>query len=92
MIYYYNGALFISTDKRKGVYADLEKNPHIAIVSYNSNTNKWIRIMGKVKEDSSNAVRDQMFDAYPNLRQVFLNGGAVYLVIYKLIIDKISLQ
>lgn len=92
MIYSDGEALFISTDKRKGVYSDLEKNPHIAIACYDSKSKQWIRITGKVQTESSTMIWEQMFHAYPNLKQAFLHGGERYLVIYQIIIDKVSIQ
>lgn len=92
MIYSDGGALFISTDKRKGVYSDLQKNPRIAIASYHAKSNQWIRIVGQVQEESSAGIYEQMFEVYPNLRQASWNGGEQYLVIYRLIIDTISIQ
>lgn len=91
MIYSNNETLFISTDKRKKVYSDLEKNPKIAIASYNPSTRKWIRISGRAEVESSALVKEEMMDAYPNLKQAYLNGNGNYLVIYKLLIDEISI-
>lgn len=91
MIYSNDEALFISTDKRKKVYSDLEKNPKIAIASYNPGTKKWIRISGKVEAEDSAVIWEEMLDVYPNLKQAYLSADGRYLVIYKLLIDEVSI-
>lgn len=91
MIYSDDETLYISTDKRKKVYSELEKNPKIAIASYNPNTRKWIRISGRVETENSAALREEMLEAYPNLKQACLGGGGRYLVFLKLLVDEIGI-
>lgn len=91
MIYSNDETLFISTDKRKKVYSELQKNPKIAIASYNPNTKKWIRINGRAEVEDSTVIREEMFEVYPNLKQAYYESDGVYLVIYRLLIDEISI-
>lgn len=91
MIYTNDETLFIATDKRKKVYDDLKKNPKIEIASYNLNTHKWIRISGKAEIESSNQIKEEMMNIYPNLIQTYHNENEMYLVIYKLLINDISI-
>lgn len=91
MIYANDETLFIATDKRKKVYSELKQNSNIEIASYNLNTHKWIRISGKVEVESSNQIKEYMMGMYPNLLQTYFNENEIYLVIYRLLIDDISM-
>lgn len=91
MIHSNDEAMFIATDKRKKVYSDLQENPKMEIASYNPNTHKWIRITGKAEEENSNRIREEMMNIYSNLRRAYVNENEIYLVIYRLLIDDISI-
>lgn len=91
MIHSNDEAMFIVTDKRKKVYSDLQENPKVEIASYNPNTRKWIRITGKAEEENSNRIREEMMNIYSNLRRAYVNENEIYLVIYRLLIDDISI-
>ena len=91
MIHSNDEAMFIVTDKRKKVYSDLQENPKMEIASYNPNTHKWIRITGKAEEENSNRIREEMMNIYSNLRRAYVNENEIYLVIYRLLIDDISI-
>ena len=84
-------AMFIATDKRKKVYSDLQENPKMEIASYNPNTHKWIRITGRAEEENSNRIREEMMNIYSNLRRAYVNENEIYLVIYRLLLDDISI-
>lgn len=92
MIHSKDEALYIATDKRKRVYSDLQKNPKMEIASYNSNTRRWIRISGRAEAESSNQIREEMMNIYSNLRQAYFGENEMYLVIYKLVTDDISIS
>lgn len=92
MIYEKNESLFIVTDKRKQVYSDLQKNSRIEMASYHPRTHKWIRISGRVEVESSSQVKEEMMNAYSNLRGAYEGEEGMYLVIYKLQVDDISIK
>lgn len=91
MIHSNDNTLYIATDKRKRVYSDLQENPKVEIASYNPNTRKWIRISGRAEVESSYQIREEMMNIYSNLRQAYLDENEMYLVIYRLVIDDISI-
>lgn len=91
MIYSNKKALYFATDKRKNVYSDLVGNPQIEMASYNVNTRKWIRINGKAEVENSIMIRDEMMNKYPLIKQKFFDETEMFLVIFKLIIDEISI-
>lgn len=91
MIYSNDKALFIATDKRKNVYADLVNNPQIELASYNLNSRKWIRIEGKMKVESSNKIKSEMTAMYPMLKQEYIEEEELFFVIFKLHIENISI-
>ena len=89
MIYSNEKALFLVTDKRKNVYAELAENPRTELAAYNLNSRKWIRIAGKVQPESSEIVKEEIVDVYPMLRQEYAGEEEVYLVVFKLRIENI---
>lgn len=84
-------ALYIATDKRKQVYGDLKKNPVFEIAGYYPQTHKWIRLGGRVEEENSARIKEEMMDLYPNLRQAYFERDEIYLAIYKLLIYENSM-
>ena len=91
MIYSNKKALYIATDKRKNVYSDLIMNPQFEIASYNLNTRRWIRICGRAETESSIRMKDELINDYPLLKQKFFSDAEMFLVIFKLLIDEISI-
>ena len=91
MIYSNGKELFITTDKRKKVYSDLNANSQVEIASFNLHTRKWIRISGKAEVESSIAVKEGMMERYPVLKQKYLNEAEMFLVIYKIFIKEINI-
>lgn len=85
-------ALYLDTDNRKGVYSELKQNPFVELASYNLNTRKWIRISGRAVRDSSGAVREEMGNLYPMIRQEYIGKDEMYLVIFKVSIEEASVK
>ena len=92
MIHSNNGKIFIVTDKRKRVYSELINNSQIEIAAYNLHTLKWIRISGKADIESSIFIKEDMMNAYPALKQKYQNETEMFLAIFKLVIDNISIN
>lgn len=91
-VYADDKALYLATDNRKGVYSELMKSPGVELASYNLNTRKWIRISGRAVRDSSGAVREEMKNLYPMIRQEYIGKDEMYLVIFKVTIEEASIQ
>lgn len=91
MIHEDGQALYFATDKRKSVYADLQRNSKVEIASFSSDTRKWIRIRGKAEAESSPRVREEMMEMYSNLRRAYTGGDEMYLAVYRLLIDDVSI-
>lgn len=87
-IYADDKALYIATDNRKNVYSELFHNPLVELASYNLNTRRWIRISGRVEQDSSGAVREEMINLYPMIKQEYIEKDEMFLVIFKVIIEE----
>lgn len=92
MIHSIGGRIFIVTDKRKKVYCELVSNSQMEIASYNLHTQKWIRISGKAEVESSVFVKEDIMNAYPALRQKYQQETEMFLAIFKLVIDDISIN
>lgn len=92
LVYEKNETLFFVTDKRKKVYSELKKNSRIEMASYNQDTRKWLRICGKAEVESSNQLKEDIMDAYPNLKRTYRDENEIYLVIYRLRTDEIHVM
>lgn len=92
MIYSNDKNLFIVTDKRKKVYTELTRNPQIEVASYNLKTGKWIRISGRAEVETSNVIQEEVIAVYPALRHKYPDEEAMYLAIYKLLIDDVDIM
>ncbi len=90
-IYADEKALYIATDNRKNVYSELFHNPLVELASYNLNTRKWIRISGRVEQDSSGSVREEMENLYPMIKQEYIQRDEMFFVIFKIIIEEATI-
>jgi len=91
MIHVQDDDLFIATDRRKSVYADLLANPLVELASYNLNTRKWLRLSGRMEPEHSEQVRDNMLALYPMISQEFIDKDEIYLILFRLRIDQIHI-
>ncbi len=81
----------MATDKRKNVYSELISNAQIAIGAYNLRTEKWIRIHAKAIPENSIHIKEEMMNTYPALKQKYQNETELFLAIFKLQINDISI-
>ena len=91
MIYGNDKALYIATDKRKNVYTDLMNNPQVELAGYNLNSRRWIRINGKMKPENAQQIREEMMDMYPMIKQEYVGDEEVYLAIFKLLPEEVTI-
>lgn len=91
MIYSNEKALFLVTDKRKNVYFELTENPQMELAAYNLNSCRWIRITGKVQVESSGAIKEEIKNVYPIIKQEYAEAEEMHLVIFKLLVENINI-
>lgn len=91
MIYGNDKALYIATDKRKNVYNDLTNNPRVELASYSLSSRKWIRISGRMKPEQAQRIREEMQDMYPMIKQEYAGDEEMYLAIFRLDVDNVSI-
>lgn len=91
MIYGDDEALYIATDKRKNVYRELTGNPMVELASYSLSSRKWTRIHGKMTVESSLRIKEEMSEMYPMLKQEYVGEEEVFLVIFKVNVEKVNL-
>ena len=91
MIYCDHESLFIATDRRKTVYAELTENPNIALASYNIHANKWLRITGTAHPESSLSIREAMMNLYPMIAQEFCRKDEIYLAVFRINMESVNL-
>lgn len=58
----FEGKLYIPTNNRKKVFAQMMKNPHVEICGMTGG--KWIRIEAEIVNDTRREARQAMLDAY----------------------------
>ena len=92
MIYTDGKSIYFATDKRKSVFTELKENSNIELASYNPRTHRWIRIEGTAELDTSLTVREAMMNAYPMLRQKYSGEEELFLAIYKIQIENLSIS
>lgn len=92
MIFSDNEMLYIITDKQKSVYSDLKQNAKVELASYNPVTRKWIRISGEVSENDTCVSHELALSAYPSLRQKYPGEQEVFLAIYQVHIEAVSIN
>jgi uncharacterized pyridoxamine 5'-phosphate oxidase family protein len=62
----FENKLYIQTGKSKDVSKQMKKNPKIEICAMNGG--QWIRVQAIAVEDDRVAAKQNMLDAYPNLK------------------------
>ncbi|MBQ9143030.1 MAG: helix-turn-helix domain-containing protein [Lachnospiraceae bacterium] len=91
MIYGNDKALYIATDKRKNVHKDLMNNPRVELASYSLSSRKWIRINGCMRPENAKKIHEEMMDMYPMIKQEYAGDEEVYLAIFKLFIEEVTI-
>ncbi|HEY8348416.1 MAG TPA: helix-turn-helix domain-containing protein [Clostridia bacterium] len=84
--------LYIGTDRRNNVFAEIMNNPHISLASYNLHTRKWIRITGDSFEETAIDIYNAMRDTFPMLKQKYTGEDEVYFAILRINISSIEIE
>ena len=77
----YNGKLYITTSNQKNVYKQMIANPKVEICGMTPD-GRWIRITGKVTEDTSVEAKQAMLDANPSLTRMYAVDDGKFAVLY----------
>lgn len=83
--------LLIVTDSRKSVSADLARNSSVELASYNLTLGKWIRISGDARQESTPFCQELVFNAYPMLREKYAGGQEMFLAVFRIYMEKVSI-
>ena len=75
----------------KNVYFELTENPQMELAAYNLNSCRWIRITGKVQVESSGAIKEEIKNVYPMIKQEYAEAEEMHLVIFKLLVENINI-
>mgnify|MGYP002423549607 CR=1 FL=1 len=84
--------LLIVTDSRKSVSADLAQNSGVELASYDPVSGKWIRISGTAEKDDSPFCHELVFSSYPVLRKKYAEGREIFLAVYRIHAEKVSIS
>ncbi len=68
-VHIFDGKLYIQTGKKKSVSRQMKENPKIEICAMNGG--QWIRIQAIAVEDDRVEAKQNMLDAYPNLKSMY---------------------
>ena len=76
----FEGKLYFQTGQKKAVYAQLAANPKAEVCA--SKPNAWIRIRGKLVEDTRIEAQQAVLDANPGLKAMYAAGDGNTAVFY----------
>jgi uncharacterized pyridoxamine 5'-phosphate oxidase family protein len=77
----WEGKVYISTNNKKDVYAQILKNPKVEISSMDKSYN-WIRIAGKLVPDDRREAKEAMLKAQPGLEKMYSIDDGILAVLY----------
>lgn len=83
--------LLVVTDSRKSVSSDLAQNSYVELASYNPVSGKWIRISGAAEKESAPSCHELVFSSYPMLRKKYAEGREIFLAVYRIHTEKVSI-
>ena len=86
----WQGRLLLSTDRRKNVYRELTGHPEVELAAYHMDTRKWIRIHGRVQEESSMDAMEEMQRLYPMITQEYSPQNRKQIVLFSLKTDEVK--
>lgn len=92
MIYCDDKNLYIGTDRRNNVFAEIMNNPYISLVSYNLHTRKWIRVTGDSFEEKAIDIYNAMRDSFPMLYQKYIGEDEVYFATLRVNVSSIEIE
>lgn len=77
----WDGKVYICTNNKKDVYAQIQKNPKVEISAIDQSFN-WIRIAGKLVTDDRREAREAMLKAQPGLESMYKLDDGIFEVLY----------
>ena len=77
----WDGKVYICTNNKKEVYAQIQKNPKVEISAMDQSFN-WIRIAGKLVTDNRREAREAMLKAQPGLESMYKLDDGIFEVLY----------
>lgn len=77
----FEGKLYICTNNRKDVFAQMKKNPKVEISGMDTK-GKWLRVEAKAIQDDRNEARTAMLEANPGLNNMYKVDDGLYEVLY----------
>lgn len=77
----WEGKVYISTNNKKDVYAQILRNPKVEITAMDKSYN-WIRIAGKLATDNRREAREAMLKAQPDLESMYKIDDGIFEVLY----------
>lgn len=77
----WEGKVYICTNNKKEVYAQIQKNPKVEISAMDQSFN-WIRIAGKLVTDNRREAREAMLKAQPGLENMYKLDDGIFEVLY----------
>ena len=72
-LFYYENKIYFLTAKTKDVSMQITNNPKFELVGMDSNE-RWIRVCGKIFEDTRVEMQQAILDNFPHLKDVYTAG------------------
>lgn len=73
--------IYLCTNAKKAVYKQMIENPNIELSATDRNGD-WIRIAATIVDDSSDAAKEAMWNAYENVREIYKGKEQQFRVLY----------
>lgn len=92
MLYCDGKKLYIGSDRRKRIYAEIMENPNISIASYSLSARRCVRVTGEAFEETSVDIHNAMKDFFPMLKQKYTADNDYFFVIIGVNISSIEIE
>lgn len=80
MVMKYEGCICFTTDNRKHVYHQIEKNPKVEICAFKNG--RWLRYKGTVVNCTTKETKEKAFVEMPSLRELYTVDDDIMQVFY----------
>ncbi|HWT75719.1 MAG TPA: pyridoxamine 5'-phosphate oxidase family protein [Mobilitalea sp.] len=77
----FEGKLYICTNNKKEVFAQIKNNPKVEISVMGKNGD-WLRVVAKAIPDDRDSAREAMLAANPGLNSLYKIGDGIFEVLY----------
>ena len=79
-----DGKEYFTVGDKKAVYRQMIENPLVEIVALTPNDMRWLRFTGKAVFEDDDALREEIFEANPSLRNEYPSDSEQKMALFRL--------